>query len=321
MESIQTLRLFLRVVDLGSFSKAAAEIGIGQPAATKQVRRMETQLGARLLYRSTHGVTPTEIGWLYYEKCKLITHHAEEAASVAALLQTQVQGSLRISSSVAFGRRVLAPLVMQFMRLNPGLQIDLSFDDRYVNLVEQGIDVAIRMGRLADSTLGSRHLGLNPWTVVAAPRYLHEHSTPTSPDELSAHSALIYSTVQGDARWHFSGGEGASKSVAVRGPLRSNSLSTLLQAALEGLGIAALPRYVAQAALAEGKLLPLLDAWQLPQQEIHAVYPSPRLVPAKVTRFIEWLQGQFGADWWNSAPLDRPSIPKHDHTHSENKFL
>ena len=321
MESIQTLRLFLRVVDRGSFSKAAAEIGIGQPAATKQVRRMETQLGARLLYRSTHGVTPTEIGWLYYEKCKLITHHAEEAASVAALLQTQVQGSLRISSSVAFGRRVLAPLVMQFMRLNPGLQIDLSFDDRYVNLVEQGIDVAIRMGRLADSTLGSRHLGLNPWTVVAAPRYLHEHSTPTSPDELSAHSALIYSTVQGDARWHFSGGEGASKSVAVRGPLRSNSLSTLLQAALEGLGIAALPRYVAQAALAEGKLSPLLDAWQLPQQEIHAVYPSPRLVPAKVTRFIEWLQGQFGADWWNSAHLDRPSIPKHDHTHSENKFL
>ncbi len=299
MESIQALRLFLRVVDLGSFSKAAAELGIGQPAATKQVRRLETQLGARLLHRSTHGVTPTEIGWLYYEKCKLIAHHVEEATSVAALLQTQVQGSLRISSSVAFGRRVLAPLVMQFMRLNPGLQIDLSFDDRYVNLVEQGIDVAIRMGRLADSTLGSRHIGLNPWVVVATERYLRDRGSPASPAELATHDVLIYSTVQGDARWHFSAGEGASASVAVRGPLRSNSLSTLLEAALEGLGIAALPRYVAQAALNQGRLLPLLDAWQLPQQEIHAVYPSPRLVPAKVTRFIEWLQGQFGPDWWN----------------------
>lgn len=299
MESIQALRLFLRVVDLGSFSKAAAELGIGQPAATKQVRRLETQLGARLLHRSTHGVTPTEIGWLYYEKCKLIAHHVEEAASVAALLQTQVQGSLRISSSVAFGRRVLAPLVMQFMRLNPGLQIDLSFDDRYVNLVEQGIDVAIRMGRLADSTLGSRHIGLNPWVVVATERYLRDRGSPASPAELATHDVLIYSTVQGDARWHFSGSEGASASVAVRGPLRSNSLSTLLEAALEGLGIAALPRYVAQAALNQGRLLPLLDAWQLPQQEIHAVYPSPRLVPAKVMRFIEWLQGQFGPDWWN----------------------
>lgn len=313
MESIQAIRLFQRVVDLGSFSKAAAEFGIGQPAATKQVRRMEAQLGARLLYRSTQGVTPTEIGWLYYEKCKLITHHVEEATSIAALLQTQIQGSLRISSSVAFGRRVLAPLVMQFMRLYPGLQIDLSFDDRYVNLVEQGMDVAIRMGRLADSTLGSRHLGLNPWVVVAAPQYLSERGSPAAPDELAAHDALVYSTVQGDARWHFSGDESRSASVAVHGPLRSNSLSTLLEAALEGLGIAALPRYVAQGALAEGKLLPLLEAWQLPQQEIHAVYPSPRLVPAKVVRFIEWLQGQFRPDWWSWSNLTTP-------IHSQNEY-
>ena len=192
MENIQAMRLFVRVVDLGSFSKAAAELGMGQPAATKQVRRMETQLGARLLHRSTRGVTPTEIGLLYCEKCKLILHHVDEAASVAALLQTQVQGALRISTSVAFGRRVMAPLVMQFMRLNPGLQVDLSCDDRYVDLVEQGVDVAIRMGRLADSTLGSRHLGLNPWVVVASHDYLRQHGTPRTPDELTRHRLLIY---------------------------------------------------------------------------------------------------------------------------------
>lgn len=298
MERIQAIRLFVRVVDLGSFSKAAAELGIGQPAATKQVRRMEAQLGARLLHRSTHGVTPTEIGLLYYEKCKLITHHVEEAESVAALLQTQVQGALRISTSVAFGRRVLAPLVMQFMRMNPQLQVDLSCDDRYVNLVEQGVDVAIRMGPLADSTLGSRYLGLNPWVVAASPEYVKQRGTPSTPKDLKDHDALIYSTVQGDARWQFSGSGGRSATVPVRGLLRSNNLSTLLVAAREGMGIAALPRYVAEESLRKGSLVPLLDEWQLPQQEIHAVYPSPRMVPAKVTQFIDWLQGQFGPEWW-----------------------
>ncbi len=305
MENIQAMRLFVRVVDLGSFSKAAAELGMGQPAATKQVRRMETQLGARLLHRSTRGVTPTEIGLLYCEKCKLILHHVDEAASVAALLQTQVQGALRISTSVAFGRRVMAPLVMQFMRLNPGLQVDLSCDDRYVDLVEQGVDVAIRMGRLADSTLGSRHLGLNPWVVVASHDYLRQHGTPRTPRDLASHDALIYSTVQGDARWHFNGPQGRAASVAVRGRLRSNNLSMLLSAARAGFGVAALPRYVAQESIDTGALHTVLDAWHLPQQEVHAVYPSPKLVPAKVSQFIEWLQGQFGPDWWA-----RPASPQ-----------
>jgi DNA-binding transcriptional LysR family regulator len=306
MERIQAIRLFIRVVDLGSFSKAAAELGIGQPAATKQVRRMETQLGARLLHRTTHGVTPTEIGLLYYEKCKLIAHHVEEAESVAALLQTQVQGALRINTSVAFGRRVLAPLVLQFMRMNPHVQIDLNCDDRYVNLVEQGVDIAIRMGRLADSSLGASYLGRNPWVVVASPHYLEEHGVPQAPQDLRQHRALVYSTVQGDARWQFSGPQGEAQSVAVRGALRSNNLSTLQLAAREGLGVAALPSYVAEEAVRTGSLVPVLQDWQLPQQEIHAVYPSPRLVPAKVTQFIAWLQGQFTDGWWR-----RPANPLH----------
>lgn len=298
MERIQAIKLFVRVVDLGSFSKAAAELGIGQPAATKQVSRMEAQLGARLLHRSTQGVTPTEIGLLYYDKCKLIAHHVQEAESVAALMQTQLQGALRINTSVAFGRRVLAPLVMQFMRMNPQVRIDLNCEDRYVNMVEQGVDVAVRMGPLADSTLGSRYLGLNPWVVVAAPDYLARAGTPLEPPDLQHHTALIYSTVQGDARWHFNAASGPTQSVAVRGNLRSNNLSSLMEAARQGFGVAALPRYVAHASIANGSLVSVLDDWQLPQQEIHAVFPSPRMVPVKVTQFIAWLQGQFGPQWW-----------------------
>lgn len=298
MDRIQSIRLFIRVVDLGSFSKAAADLGIGQPSATKQVAQMEKQLGARLLHRSTHGVTPTEIGALYYEKCRLILHHIDEADSVASLLQSQVQGGLRISTSVAFGRRVLAPLVMRFMQLNPRLQVDLSFEDRYVDLVEQGVDVAVRMGRLADSTLGARYLGINPWVVAASAEYLERRGTPAQPADLAEHDALIYTTVQGDARWHFTGPDNRVAVVPVRGCLRSNSLSALLEAAESGMGIAILPWYVANKAIKGGAIQPLLADWSLPAQEIHAVYPSPSLVPAKVHRFIDWLQGKLGRAWW-----------------------
>ena len=300
MEKIQEIKLFIRVVDLGSFSKAAAEAGIGQPAATKQISRLEMQLGARLLHRTTHGVSPTEIGLLYYEKCKLICHHVEEAQSVGSLLQTQARGAIRISSSVAFGRRVMAPLVLEFMRMNPHLQIELNCDDRYVNLVEQGVDVAIRLGKLADSTLGAAYLGVNPWALVASPAYLKERGRPKKPADLSKHDALIYSSVQGDERWQLSGSDGKLASVAVHGRLRSNNLSMLLVAARHDFGIAALPRYVAHKSLETNAVVSLLDDCRLPQQEVHAVFPSPRLVPAKVKLFITWLQGQFGPEWWKT---------------------
>lgn len=299
MDRIQALRLYIRVVDLGSFSKAAADMGIGQPSATKQVAQLEAQLGSRLLHRSTHGVTPTEIGQLYHAKCKLIVHHVEEAESVAALMQSQVQGGLRISTSVAFGRRVLVPLVMRFMKLHPRLQVELSFEDRYVDLVEQGIDVAIRMGPLADSTLGSRFLGVNPWVVVASPSYLAERGVPRKPADLARHDALIYSTVQGDARWLFAGADGRLRPVVVRGPMRSNNLSALLSAARGGMGLAALPWYVAHESVRADAVRPVLIEWRLPSQEIHAVYLSPRRVPAKVSGFVEWLHGQVGETWWS----------------------
>lgn len=298
MDRLQAIELFIRVVDLGSFSKAALDMGMGQPTATKLVASLEKRLGSRLLHRTTHGVTPTEIGALYYDKCKLIVHHMDEAQSATTLLQSQIRGALRISTSVAFGRRVLSPMVMRFMQMHPQLQIELNFEDRYVNLVEQGIDVAVRMGPLADSTLGARYLGVNPWVLVASGSYLAARGTPAQPADLAAHDALIYSTVQGDARWHLGGADGRLQTVLVKGPLRANNLSALLVAARGGVGLAALPKYVAHASVQSGALTEVLTDWALPSQEIHAVYPSPQLVPAKITSFVSWLQGQFGQSWW-----------------------
>jgi len=303
MDTVTGIRLFIRVVETGSFSKASVDMGITQPTATKHVAALEKRLGARLLHRSTRGVTTTEVGAAYYDKCKSIARQLEDADNLAALMQSRVRGTLRISTSVAFGRRVLTPLVLRFMQQHPELQIDLSFEDRYVNLVELGIDLAIRMGRLADSSLGARYLGVNPWVLVASAAYLKRRGTPATPQALADHDALIYSSVQGDERWHFAGADGESLMIPVQGPRRSNNLSALLDAARAGLGLAALPWYVAHDSVRDGVLQPLLTAWTLPSQEIHAVYTSPRLVPTKVLGFVDFLQHRFDGEWWAAPAL------------------
>jgi DNA-binding transcriptional LysR family regulator len=301
MDKVTGIQLFLRVVETGSFSKASADLGITQPTATKAVAAIEARLGARLLHRTTRGVTPTEVGALYYGKCKRIAHELDEADNLATLLQSGSGGVLRVSCSVAFGRRVLVPLAIAHMREHPSLTVDLSFDDRYVNMVEQGVDLAVRMGRLADSTLGARYLGRNPWLMVAAPSYLKSQGTPKQPAELSQHACLVYSTVQGDDRWMLTDGQGHEQVVPVRGPLRSNNLSAVLAAARAGLGIAILPWYVARESVADGSVKPILERHALPTQEIHAVFPSPKLVPSKVSSFIEHLRGALDGAWWERS--------------------
>ena len=301
MDRVTGLQLYIRVVETGSFSRAAIELGITQPTATKAVAATENRLGARLLHRSTRGVTTTEIGALYYERCKQISRDIDVAENLATLRQSKVGGTLRISTSVAFGRRVMVPLVLRYMAKTPQVAIDLSFDDRYVNLVEQGVDVALRMGRLADSSLGARFLGTNPWLMVAAPAYLKAQGVPRKLSDLGKHACLIYSSVQGDDRWSLTVPGGAERSVSVKGPLRSNNLSAVLEAAGQGMGLAILPWYVARGALADSLVTQVMADHGLPTQEVHAVFPSPKLVPSKVSHFIEWLARELDGEWWARA--------------------
>ena len=302
MDRITGMQLFVRVVETGSFSKASGDLGITQPTATKHIAALEARLGARLLHRSTRGVTATEVGTLYYDKCKAIQRELEEADNLATLLQSRVGGTLRVSTSVAFGRRIVTPLALRFMAEHPDIAIDLGFDDRYVNLVEQGVDIALRMGRLADSSLGARYLGVNPWLAAAAPAYLARRGTPRTPAELPAHDCLVYSSVQGDDRWTFTAASGEETSTPVKGPLRSNNLSAVLEACRAGLGLAVLPWYVARESLAQAAIVPVLADHVLPSQQLHAVFPSPKLLPGKVRSFIDFLQRELAAEWWARAP-------------------
>jgi len=302
MDRLQAMEMFVRVVETGSFSKAAREFATTQPTVTKQIAATEERLKVRLLNRNTRGVSLTEPGALYYEKCKSIVRDAEAADNVVRLRQTQAQGLLRVGSSVAFGRRVIVPLALDFMREHPQLQVDLSFEDRYTDLVAQGIDVALRMGKLADSALGARFLGTNPWLMVASPKYLRKAGMPKRPADLSGHETLIYSSVQGNDVWRVLSPRGEAVTVPVTARLRSNNLSAVLAAARSHMGIAALPWYVAADSLNAGAIVEVLKGHSLPEQEIHAVYPSPKLVPQKVQSFIAFLQGRFGPRWWETLP-------------------
>ncbi len=302
MDRLQAMEIFVRVAETGSFSKAAQEFATTQPTITKQVASIEAHLNARLLNRNTRGVSLTEAGALYYEKCKAIVRDVQEADNLVRWRQEEAHGLLRIGSSVAFGRRVVVPLVLDFMARHPNLQVDLSFEDRYTDLVAQGIDVALRLGKLADSSLGARTLGVNPWVVVASPKYVREHGAPKTPQELAHHSVLIYSSVQGNDVWRLMSPKGDAVSVPVSGQLRSNNLSAVLAAARSHLGVAALPWYVAADSLATSSLTQVLRGYHLPEQEIHAVFPSPKLVPAKVQTFIAYLSGRFADAWWDALP-------------------
>lgn len=302
MDRLTGLQLFVRVAETGSFSKAAAECALSQPTVTKHISAIEHQLGVRLLNRNSRGISLTEIGTRYLERCKIVLHELEMAESIVGQSRRDVQGTLRIGTSMAFGRQVLAPLLIQFIERHPGLKVDLSCDDRYVDVVGHGLDIAIRLGKLADSSLGCRYVGSNPWVMVAANRYLEGYGLPICSTELAHHECLVYSTVQGDNVWHLQSRDGNHVAVQVGGRIKSNNLSALLTAARAGLGIALLPRYVAANELKRGELQEILTDHKVLDQEINAIFPSARFVPTRVSLLAEYLQQSFQGEWWTRTP-------------------
>ena len=301
MDHLAGMRLFVRVAELGSFSRTAVDLEVAQSTVTKTVAWLEAHLRTRLINRNTRGLVLNEAGRLYYEQCRAILRQVEEADDLVRRHDAELDGSLRISTSVAFGEAVIGPMLLPFIGANPRLRVDLTCEDSYIDLIARGIDVALRMWRLSDSSLGGRYLGANPWVMVAAPAYLARRGTPECPEDLGGHDCIVYSSVQGDAVWQMRGGDGRTHAASVRGPLRSNNLPTLLSAVRSGLGIAILPRYVAEPALRAGDLAECLAAYALPDQELYAVFPSPKLVPRKVTALIGHLQPRLRGEWWRGA--------------------
>lgn len=304
MDQIELWRVFVRVVETGSFTRAAAALNHSQPTVTKAIGALEKRLQSRLLYRNTRGVRLTGAGQTLYDRLKTLLEEIEATERAVRGGAGELEGTLRISASVAFGRRVVAPLVLSFTARYPALRIELVCDDRYADLVAQGIDLAIRMGRLADSGYGAVPLGFNPWIALAAPSYLAGAPRLHRAEEAAGHACLVYSSTQGDDTWRFTDPAGETVRVPISARLKTNNLSALVAAAVSGLGVAVLPRYVAASALRAGALVPVLSGYSVPGQEMSAVFPSPRLVPPKVMAFVRHLQVNLSPEWWEmTGPL------------------
>jgi DNA-binding transcriptional LysR family regulator len=293
MDRLTAMEVFVRIVETGSFSAVARDLGMTQPTVSKQLSALERQLKTRLLNRSTRRLSLTEAGTAYYESCKRIIDNVRDAEANLGILQTQLSGVLRINTSIGLGQAYVGNLVLKFQKLHPGLSIDLSYTDRFVDLVEEGIDLAIRVGHLNDSSLAARRIGSTARSVVATPAYLAKHGTPQVPEDLAkGHNCLLYAYLSTGNEWVFRGADGPVR-VRVSGNFRANNGDAIKQAVLSDLGIAITPDWFVLREIEDGRMKTFLGDFAPAPADINAVYPSARHVSTKVRAFTEFLRAEF----------------------------
>jgi DNA-binding transcriptional LysR family regulator len=288
LDRIASMQAFVRVAALGSFSAAGRALGLSQTMVTKHVVALEERLGVKLLHRSTRKLVLTEAGRNYLVSCERILAEIEEAEASASLDRIEPRGTLRLNVPLTFGFRQIVPALAGFNRLHPAVDVDLGLADRVVDLIEEGWDLAIRIGRLKDSSLVARRLAPCRTVVCAAPAYLETHGEPRTLDDLSRHNCLGYTlpSAASAGRWAF--GRDGDVLVPVRGNLRANNGDALLAAALAGQGLIHQPTFLVGDALREGRLVRVLPDHPTPELGIYAVFPSGRQAPAKVRAFVEF---------------------------------
>jgi DNA-binding transcriptional LysR family regulator len=289
MDRHLAMETFVRVVDTGSFSAAASQMSVGQPAVSKAIAQLEDWLGVRLLLRSTRSLTPTEAGTNFYVRAKRSIEEAEEAVLAARGAGAALSGKLRISASVCFGRLHIMRHLDRFLEKHPELEIDMVLDDRPINLIEEGIDVAFRSGSRVDSTLVARKLGQARRLVMATPKYFAKHGEPKSPAELIAHQTVIYTPDGGGVSWTFRQAS-AETSVAVGGRLKVTAAEGLREAVFAHLGIAITSEWNFAPELASGIVASVLNDWELPTLDLWAVYPTGRMASAKAREFASFVE-------------------------------
>lgn len=299
IDVVTCMRVFTSVVDAGSFAGAAEKLDLSRGMATRYVAQLEVHLGARLLNRSTRRLSLTESGDDYYQRAMQVLAMVEEAASSVAQEASRPRGTLRVTSSVAFGGHHLGWLVTEYLQKYPGVHIDVTLNDRSVDLIEEGFDLAVRVASQIDPGLIARKITHARIVPCASPAYLEKHGTPQSPDDLKSHNCLSYAYWSLGNEWRFKR-KGVERNVQVTGNLRGNNGSILLSAAMEGLGVILQPTFLAYAALREGKLVRILPDWDPGELTVFAVYPNRKFLPPKVRSFIDFLAERLGPEpYWD----------------------
>jgi DNA-binding transcriptional LysR family regulator len=289
MDRLREMELFARVVETGSFSGAARDLKVGQPAISKAVAALEERLDVRLLVRSTRKLSPTEAGTAFYERAVRAIAEANEADAAAQGAGGGFEGRLRICSPVTFARLHLVPKLGGFLDAHPKLRLELIMDDRMIDLVAENVDAALQLGTLTDSSLRARKLAQADRLVVATPGYLAKRGTPSTPTDLLEHDGVIYGQNSGGQEWVFRRGT-SETSIRFRTRLTLSAAEGVREAVLAGQGFAITSRWMFSPELASGAVVPVLKEWSLPPMELWVVYPSGRLTSTKARAFVNWFE-------------------------------
>ncbi len=291
MDRFTEMEIFVRVVEVGGFTEAARRLGISKSSVSKQISSLENRLGARLLDRTTRRVSPTEIGLAYFDRATRVLAEAAEADAIAATLQGSPRGELRISAPHSFGLAALSRIVADFLVEHPEVQVQMSLDDRYVELISEGFDLAIRVGRsLDDSTLKARKISDSKVHLIASPSYLERHGEPGTLEDLERQASMLhYSYLASGRLWNLKAPNGTERQVRAGGRMTVNSGHALLAAAEAGLGVAMLPDFIAGPSIAAGHVKVILPDVTPEPVGVWAVTPPGRFMQPKVRAFIDYV--------------------------------
>ena len=293
MTEISAIPVFVAVAENGSFVAAARKLGITKSAVSKRIGILEAYLGAQLFHRSTRNISLTEAGKIYLSHAVLALGSAQEAEDAVAALQGDPVGHLKLSVPMSFGQLHVAPAVPEFLRRHPGITMELSMDDRFIDLVESGMDLALRAGTLPDSALIARKLAPIHSVLVASQDYLDRAGTPIHPQDLTEHECLHYAYSRDPLEWKFMSEDGEI-AVKTKGKFRVNNSEALCTTLIAGLGIGRLPTFIAGKHLASERLRRVLPDLAMPEQALYAVFPERQHIPAKVRAFVEFFANHLG---------------------------
>ena len=293
MDKFEDLQAFVAVVEAGTFTAAADRLNSAKSAVSRRVSALEERLGVQLLRRTTRTLNLTETGQSFYEHSARILADLEEAESAVQMEHGELRGTLRVALPMSFGVRHMCKPLAAFSKKHPRIRFDLDLNDRRVDLLDEGVDLAIRIGRLEDSSLIARKLFDVRGVICAAPHYLKTHSAPKTPYELRDHDCLVYSNLADPTQWAWQDGEGNRHSVEVNEVMRASSGDFLTNAAAHGLGIVMQPTFIASDAIRRGNLVPILEDYEWPLATAYAVYPPTRHLSYRVRAFIDFLVERF----------------------------
>ncbi|QID18470.1 LysR family transcriptional regulator [Nitrogeniibacter mangrovi] len=292
MDALNDIAVFVQVVNSGSFTAAADKLGISKSVVSKYVTRLEDRLGARLLSRTTRRLSLTEVGRAFFERSRRGLQEIEDAEAEVSRLQGEPRGELRINSPMSFGILHIAPHLPAFQARYPELTVDMELDDRRVDLVDAGFDVAIRVGELPDSSLVARRLSPCRHVVCGTPEHFARHGVPRTPEELAGHPALVFRYHASPDEWRFVAPDGSYRKVALARSMRMNNSLALREAALAGAGVTLVPTFVVGADLRARRLQAVLTEYTAREVSIYAVYPQRKHLSPKIRAFVDFMAGQ-----------------------------